>query len=75
MTLTQTTDAEELATERKLWLIKHRGVLSAVRKKIKLHQTTVRRVFYGEITSAGSRVEREFARLGAPGFDAFKRRA
>jgi hypothetical protein len=68
MSVTATNNEAELKDARILWLSRNRGALKDISKFIGLHKTTVRRVFYGEITSRDNRVEKELARRGAPGF-------
>lgn len=65
-------EEQQLRTERLIWLALNRGALRMVRDKTGIAPTTARRVYYGEIATAGNRAEREFAALGAPGFDEFR---
>jgi hypothetical protein len=68
MTLAQPQADTDLVEQRHLWRIRNRGVLGKIADKFGLSYSFVRRVFLGELTSGERRVEKEFKKLGCPGF-------
>ena len=61
----------DLKDQRILWLRRNRGVLARLARKLDYSNEMIRSCFYGDATSKDNRIERELAKLGAPGFESF----
>lgn len=70
MTLAQINADGDLETRKVLWLRRNRGILTRLSQEFDLSYSMIAACFWGKTASGERRVERRFAELGAPGFDA-----
>jgi hypothetical protein len=63
----------ELSIEdrRVLWLSKHKGIIGHLANKFEVSRPFASMVWRGQMKSGERRIEKELARLGAPGFEQF----
>lgn len=64
-----TNTLDEGKRERVIWVAEHPGELTEIARKCTVSVQFVSRVFHGLVNSEKYRVEKELAKLHAPGFD------